>query len=119
MNSKATIQNAIDHYILSIVSNAPDMAPLAAECVYSGPLVPDPILGEQRIRQFLGEIAPFITRIKQMRTIIDDNGAAIVVEIENINGRVIPGAWFFEFEYGLINSVQVYFDSRLLMRDMG
>lgn len=118
MNSRADIQNAIDRYVLSIISNAPDMAPLADDCVYGGPMVPDPLRGEERIRQYLGEISPFITRIRQQRTLIDGNGAAIIADIETISGRVLPGAWFFEFEGGLINSVQVYFDSRLLMRDM-
>ena len=118
MNSRADIQNAIDRYVLSIMSNAPELAPLAADCVYGGPMVPEPLRSEGSVRTYLGEISPFISRIRQQRTLIDGDGAALVAEIETISGRAIQGAWFFEFENGLISTVQVYFDSRLLMRDM-
>lgn len=118
MNTRNDIQNAIDRYVLSITTRAPEVAPLAADCVYGGPMVPDPLRGDERIRQYLGEISPFIARVRLLKTIIDGDNAATVVEIESIRGRTIQGAWLFEFKNGLISAVQVYFDSRLLIQDM-
>ena len=42
----------------------------------------------------------------------------MVAEIEGIRGRVLKGALVFEFEGDEIRTVQSFFDSRLLLRDL-
>jgi hypothetical protein len=118
MSTRTENQYAIERYVQSIASNTMELAPLAEDAVYGGPMVPEPLRGAAAIRNYLGEISPFISRIKQLRTIIDGDNAALVAEITSIRGRSIQGAWFFELDDGLIRSVQVYFDSRLLIQDL-
>ena len=121
MNSMHTegAHGLIDHYLEAISTNMAEKAPLAEDAVYGGPMVPDNLRGAQAIRQYLSEIAPFIAGIRKVRGVYDQNGAAVIVEITGIRKRRFTGSMFFEFENGLISSVQVFFDTRLLMQNVG
>ena len=118
MNHRDTIQGLIDLYLKAISANAPEIAPLADDATYGGPMVPDPLKGATVIRQFLGEIGPFISHIKQLQTIIEGDKAAVIIEIGGLRKRILHGSMFFEFENSQISTVQVYFASRLLIHDL-
>jgi hypothetical protein len=116
--TREKILQQVDRYLDSISKNDPALAPLAEDAVYGGPMVPTELRGAAAIRQFLGEIAPFIARVSALRTVIDDDSAAVIMEITGIRKRSWRGSMFFEFDGDLIRSVQVFFDTRLLMQDM-
>ena len=118
MKHTKIIRELVDRYVLAISENAPELAPLADDALYGGPMVPESLYGAAAVRGYIRDIAPFIARIRQVRTIVEGNHAAAIVKIEGIRGRKLQGAMFFEFEDDLISSVQVFFDSRLLMRDL-
>ena len=116
--NRGLLERQVERYILAISTNDPGAAPLTRDAVYGGPMVPNDLRGSEAIRQYLGEIAPFIDRMRTLRTVIDDNAAAVIVEITGIRKRTFRGSMFFEFEGDLISAVQVFFDSRLLMQNL-
>ncbi|MGD8345610.1 MAG: nuclear transport factor 2 family protein [Lysobacterales bacterium] len=116
--TRERIRQQVAQYLDSISKNDPTLAPLAEDAVYGGPMVPTDLRGASAIRQYLGEIAPFIDRVSALRTVIDDDSAAVIMEITGIRKRCWRGSMFFEFKGDLIQSVQVFFDSRLLMQDL-
>lgn len=118
MHDRETLHALIGRYMRSISENAPALAPFARDATYGGPMLPDPLRGVEAIRHYLGEIAPFIKRFEPLQTIVEGDRAALVAEIEGIRGRVLQGALVFEFKDAEITAVQVFFDSRLLLRDL-
>jgi hypothetical protein len=118
MNNREAKHALIGRYVRAISENAPNLAPFTRDATYGGPMLPDSLRGAEAIRHYLGEIAPFIKRFDPLQTIVEDDKAAMVAEIEGIRGRVLKGALVFEFEGDEIRAVQSFFDSRLLLRDL-
>ena len=118
MNNREANYTLIGRYVRAISENAPGLVPFTHDATYGGPMLPDSLRGAEAIRHYLREIAPFIKRFEPLQTIVEEDKAALVAEIEGIRGRVLKGALVFEFEGGEIRSVQSFFDSRLLLRDL-
>lgn len=118
MNDRETASALIGRYMRAVTENAPELAPFAPDATYGGPMLPDPLRGADAIRHYLGEIAPFIKRYEPKQLIVEGKRAALVAEIEGFRGRVLHGAVVFEFTNDEIRSVQAFFDSRLLFRDL-
>lgn len=116
MSERLKIEQAIACYIEAINTDNVDIIPLSADVVMCGPMTPEPIRGEAAVRQYLGETAPFIARMKLKMSVIENNTAAVFIEFEGLNGTVIEGAYFFRFEDGLICFDQAFFDTRLLFK---
>jgi len=116
MTTTRDMQHAVALLIEAINSDDAGIIPLAADAVYSGPLLPEPIAGESAVRAHIAAIAPFLSRVDVQRALYDGDSAALVIEFESVNGVVIEGTEFLRIEDGRIREIRVYFDSRPLMR---
>lgn len=119
MSNPSDIKTVVNRFIQAFNSNDASMAPLAGDVVYNGPLMPEPLRGEQAVRQHIGEIAPFVSRLQLKWLVTEADSAAAVFEFEGLNGVVIEGAEFFRIRDGLICERRVFFDTRLLIQGRG
>ena len=116
MSERQEVERAIGCYIEAMNTENPEIIPLAPDVELRGPMIPEPICGEAAVRQYLAETAPFIARMTLKKSVIDNDGAAVFVEFEGLNGVIIEGAYFFQFADGRICYTQAYFDTRPLMK---
>lgn len=119
MSNPPDIKTTVNRFIEAFNSNDASVAPLAADVVYSGPLMPEPLRGEPAVRQHIAEIAPFVARLDLKWMIAEADSAAAVFEFEGLNGVVIEGAEFFRVRDGLICEDRVFFDTRPLIQGSG
>jgi hypothetical protein len=119
MSYPSDIKTVVNRFIQAFNTNDASVAPLADDVVYSGPLMPEPLRGEQAVRQHLAEIVPFVARVQLKWMITEADSAAAIFEFEGLNGIVIEGAEFFRIRDGLICEDRVYFDTRPLIRGRG
>jgi len=92
------------------------MIPLADDVVMSGPMMASPVMGQEAVRSYIDETAPFMARMDPLTTVIEGENAAVIVEFEGLNGVVIRGVEFFQIKNGLICADQVFFDTRPLFK---
>jgi ketosteroid isomerase-like protein len=116
MSNPPHTQHILAQVIGAFVDNDASLAPLADDVVFRGPMVPEPLRGITAVRQHLADIAPFVARMKIKRTVVEGDSIAVVLEYESVNGIVIEGAEFFRVRDGLIYEMQVFFDTRSLIR---
>lgn len=116
MSDRQKIEQAIALYVEAFNTDNTALIPLDDEVVLCGPMMPEPIEGELAVRQYLGEIVPFIAQMKLNMLVIEDASAAATVTFEGLNGVVIEGAYFFRFTDGRISYSQFFFDTSLLLK---
>jgi hypothetical protein len=116
MITNPDLQRVVEEWIQALARDDANRAPLAADVTYGGPLQPEPIRGEAAVREHLAAIAPFLSRVELKRALHDGDSAALVLEIEGVNGVVIEGAEFLRIGGGRIRDVRVYFDTGPLLR---
>lgn len=116
MDQRSEIERAISLFIEAINSNDASRIPLTDDVVMSGPMMPEPTIGQAEVRQYIDETSPFIAHMELKTTLIDDDRAAIIMEFTGLNGVVIEGARFLRFRDGKISSDQNFFDSRPLFK---
>jgi len=116
MSERQEIERAIGCYIEAMNTENPQIIPLAPDTEICGPMMPEPIEGEEAVRQYLGETAPFIARMTLKKSVIENDSAAVFVEFEGLNGVIIEGVYFFQFADGRICQIKVYFDTRPLIK---
>jgi hypothetical protein len=116
MSERSEVERALRLFYEGINSNNVSIIPLAEDVVISRPMTPDPVSGEEAVRRYIGETAPFIARLDPIAIIIEGGNAAVSIEFEGLNGVVIQGAEIFRIENGLICSGHLYFDTRPLFR---
>ena len=92
MNQRSAIERAISLFIEAINSNDASRIPLTEDVVMSGPMMAEPTVGEAAVRRYINETSPFIAHMELKTTLIDDDGAAIIMEFTGLNGVVIEGA---------------------------
>jgi hypothetical protein len=119
MSNPPDINTVVNRFIQAFNSNDANVVPLADDVVYSGPLMPDPLRGDQAVRQHILEVAPFVARLQLKWLITEADSAAAVLGFEGVNGVVVEGAEFFRIRDGLICEARVYFDTRPLIRGRG
>ena len=117
MTTTHDMQHSVARLIEAINSDDAGIIPLAEHVVYNSPLLPDPIVGQAAVREHIAAIAPFVTRYVLKRALFDGDSAAIVVEVEGVNGVVFEGTEFLRFEGGRICDLRVYFDTRPLLQN--
>jgi hypothetical protein len=116
MTTTQDMQHAVARLIEAFNSDDAGIIPLAADAVFSGPLLPEPITGEIAVRAHIASIAPFMSRMQLKRALYDGDSAALVIEFEGVNGVVIESVKFLRIEDGRIREIRVYFDSGPLLR---
>jgi len=116
MTPNPNLQHAVEELIQALAPDDTARAPLDAEATYDGPLQAEPIRGEAAVREHLAAIAPFLSRVELKRALYDGDSAALVLEIEGVNGVIIEGAEFLRIEDGRIRDIRVYFDTGPLLR---
>jgi hypothetical protein len=119
MSNPPDIKTVVNRFVQAFNSNDASLAPLADDVVYSGPLMPEPLRGEQAVRQHIAEIAPFVARLKLKWMITEADSVAAIFEFEGVNGVVTEGAEFFRLRDGLICEDRVFFDTRPLIQGRG
>lgn len=110
------MQRAAERLIQALIHDDATLAPLTADVTYGGPLQSEPIRGEAAVREHLAAIAPFLSRVDLKRALFDGDSAALVLEIESVNGVVIEGTQFLRVGDGRIRDIRVYFDTTPLLR---
>ena len=116
MSNQAEIRSIVNRFIEAIETNDVETVPLAHDVVYSGPMMPEPLRGEARVRQHLAEVVPFVLRQRIKWMVVEDDSAAVVFGFEGLNGVRIEGAEFFRIRDGLICEDRVFFDTRPLIQ---
>jgi hypothetical protein len=114
MNQDA--RRAAEGLIRALASNDAAVVPLAGDVEYGGPLQPEPLRGEAAVREHLAAIAPFLSRVELKRALYDGDSAALVLDIESINGVDIEGTLFLRVGNEGIRDIRVYFDTGPLLR---
>jgi hypothetical protein len=116
MSERSDIEHAVRLFFEAINQNNAAIIPLTDDVVRCGPMMPEPISGEAAVRQYIADIAPFISRAVPETTIIEGDSAAVIVNFELLNGVTIQGAEFFQARDGLIWQDRVFFDTRVLFK---
>jgi len=116
MTTKQDMQHAVERLIEALANDDVAIVPLSADAAHSSPLQSEPIQGEAAVREHLAAIAPFLSRVELKRALYDGDSAAVVLEIESVNGVVIEGSQFLRIEDGRIREIRVYFDTGPLLR---
>ena len=116
MTTNPEMQRAVELLVQGLARNDAALVPLGADVSHGGPLQPEPIRGETAVREHLAAIAPFLSRVELKRALYDGDSAALILELESINGVVIEGAQFLRIENGRIRDIRVYFDTAPLLR---
>lgn len=119
MTTTQDMQHAVARLIEAMNSDDAGVIPLAEDVVYNSPLVAEPIAGKAAVREHIAAIAPFVSRYVLKRALFDGDSAALVVEVEGVNGTVFEGTEFLRFEGGRICDLRVYFDTRALLQHQG
>jgi len=114
MSDREKIDKAIGCFVEAMNTDNADIIPLAGDVIFRGAAMPEPVLGEAAVRQYLDETAPLLARMTLKMSVVENDNAALLVEFEGLNGPVVEGAYFISFDDGLVSSVQVFFDSRKL-----
>lgn len=119
MTTTQDMQNAVARLIEAMNNDGAGVIPLAEHVVYKSPLLPEPLVGQAAVREHIAEVAPFVARYVLKRALFDGDSAALVVEVEGVNGIVFEGTEFLRFEGDRICDLRVYFDSRPLLHNEG
>ena len=115
MNQTNRNRVAVEQYVAAFNANDAAGVPLTEDVVHRGPMVPDPIRGADAVRAYIGELAPFITRMVLKHLVVEGDAAAAILEFEGFNGKIVEGAEFFRFRDGRICERQAFFDTAPLM----
>lgn len=115
MTNRAEIDTIIGLYVDAINSNDLSQVPFSTEVVMTGPLLPAPIEGESKVRGYIQQIAPFISRLGLLECLIDGNRAVAIFHYESINNRRFEVCQYFRFENGRIAEDRVFYDTAKLM----
>ena len=113
MNDANTVRQVIERYVAAINANDIAAIPLTADVEFHGAMLPEPRVGEAAVREHLAQIAPFMT-MTLPDLLIDGDRAAMVVEIEPVNGVTVQGAGFFRVRDGRICYHQGFTDTHRL-----
>ena len=115
MSERSVVEQAVDKYLHATNTDEVRIIPLTEDVVIDGPMIPEPISGETAVRKYQGEVAPIVASIKRKMCVIEGVAAAIVLDLEGLNGVVIEGAEFFRVRDGRICWAQTFFDTRQLI----
>jgi len=116
MSDRSATEQAINLFFEAINTNNAAIIPLADDVVMSGPMMPEPKSGQAAVREYINEIAPFISKVVVKTVIVESDRAAVIASFEMLNGVSFDGAEFFQLENGLITQDLVFFDTRKLFK---
>ena len=116
MSDHSATEQAINLFFEAINTNNAAIIPLADDVVMCGPMMPEPMSGEAAVRQYISEIAPFISRVVVETIVTESESAAVIVNFKMLNGLSFEGAEFFQVRNGLITEDRVFFDTRKLFK---
>ncbi|MFC1694642.1 nuclear transport factor 2 family protein [Pseudomonadota bacterium] len=116
MSERSDIEQAVSLFFEAINQNNAAIVPLTDDVVMCGPMMPEQMTGEAAVRQYITDIAPFISRAIPETTIIEGDSAAVIVSFEMLNGVTVQGAEFFRVRDGQIWHDRVFFDTRVLFK---
>jgi len=114
LSNRLQVETTVLRFIELINSDDVSGLPLAEQVELHGPLTPEPVRGQAEVRDHLQQIAPFILNANTRKVIIEGNSAAVLADIESVNGVHLEEAFFLEVEDGKIREVRTVFDSRPL-----
>ncbi|NCF62232.1 MAG: hypothetical protein GWP58_05220 [Gammaproteobacteria bacterium] len=116
MSLRAEVEQAVSLYFEGVNTKNAGIIPLTDDVVLTGPMMPEPVSGEDAVRRHINDVAPFVTRMERKFTVIENDTAAVILEFEGLNGVVIQGAEFFRVREGKICLDQTFFDTRPLLK---
>ena len=115
MNSREEIAKIIDLYIEGVNTENVDMIPLTEDVEFRGPMLPEPIIGESAVREHLRQITPFFN-VNLIYLIVENDTAAVMLDMETVNGVKMQGAGFFRIRDGAISFDQGFSDTHRLFK---
>lgn len=115
MSDSKHIESIIRDYFAAQTAAAIDALELSGNVELHGPMLPEPLHGEVAVREYLQEIAPFISATEILEILIDRNSAAVRALTHSINGVELEGGYFFRIYQGQISRIRNLFDTRVLM----
>ena len=115
MSDPKHIERTIRRYFAASSAKEIEGLELAPTIEVNSSMLPEPLHGEDAVREHLRQIAPFILRTEVLEIIIDRNSVATRVLTVGINGVELEGASFFRIFEGQISRIRNLFDTRVLM----
>ncbi len=115
MSDSQHIEKIIRDYFAAVTGGADQPLELADGVEVTGPMLAEPMHGAVAVKEYLQQIAPFISQTEVLEVIIDRNSAAARVLIHGISGIEVEGAFFFRIYQGQISRVRALFDTHKLM----
>ncbi|SRR5258708_1330312 len=106
----------IDAYLKAFAAKDLSTAPLHAEVEFEGPLGPQ-LKGAATVRQVFAGFFPTVKGIRVVRHIVDGEWCATMFNMETTFGT-IPMLDCFHVVDGLIRSIRVYYDPRMILEGM-
>ena len=109
------IVKVIDLYIEGINTENVEIIPLTEDVEFRGPMLPEPIIGKEAVREHLAQIVPFFN-LSLVYLIVENDTAAAMLDMETISGVKMQGAGFFRFRDGAICFDQGFSDTHRLFK---
>ena len=106
-------------YIDALQEKSMDDLPLATDVTFSGPLLPEPIVGRGPVSAFLNRVAPALASVDVKSINTHDKGACIETEVvfASMPDRSLPEVACLSVNQGEITGIRLYFDPRPLIDD--
>lgn len=101
---------AVERYLDAIRSKDLSRAPLAADIVFSDPLVGE-LTGEEAWHGFLNQMLPAIKDVRVKQHLAEGDSVATLWEADTVWG-IIPIFELFRIEEGRIREARAFFDPR-------
>ncbi|HEY5776910.1 MAG TPA: hypothetical protein VIS57_12535 [Xanthomonadales bacterium] len=77
MNSRAEVESVVLKFVEALKIDDASVVPLAGQVEYHGMFSPMPIRGESDVRDYIGQIAPFMLNETYGKMIIEGGSAAV------------------------------------------
>lgn len=112
MTSRAEVEAIVLKFVEALNTDDASNVPLTENVEYHGMFSPIPICGESDVRDYIGQIAPFMLNETYGKMIIEGGSVAVMTSFDSVNGIHNEGAFFFEVEGDRISAIRAVFDTR-------
>ena len=104
----------LDEYLSVFNEKTTANLPLSDDASFYGPLLSEPIVGNDEVAQFLDRVLPSLELVRVKQALEGDGGACAEL-VFGFGDRELEEVHCIEFQQGAITSLRLYFDPRPLL----
>jgi len=116
LTSRTNVESVVLKFVEALNRDDASTVPLTRHVEYHGMFSPIPICGESDVREYIDQIAPFMTNETYGKMIIEGGSVAVMTSFDSVNGIHNEGAFFFEVEGEKISVIRAFFDTRRMFK---